>query len=81
MDTPEKRPNSMRSWIELLVDLGDAALSGLPDRGHHIRDRAGAFVRLGEGVDLRQGHTVNHHGVRHAFLGAPHTASVTRLTG
>jgi hypothetical protein len=55
--------------------------SGLSDRGYHIRDRADPFLRLAGGVDLDQDHIVNHHGVRRAFLGTPHSAPVTRLTG
>ena len=53
--------------------------SGLPDRGNHIRTRAGALVRLVAGVGLDQRLSVNRHGVWRAFLGASHTSSFTRL--
>jgi len=76
----EKGPSSMGLWIEAFLGMGDAALSGLPDRRYHIRDRAGVLVRLVGVVYIRQRPTFTRPGVRCAIFDALHTPFFTRLT-
>ena len=83
---------SKRSWVWVMRHCGYSIFiiraclhqiprSGLPDRGHHIPNCAGAHVRLAGRVDLCQRHTLNRHDARGTIPGPPLTTSFTRLTG